>query len=170
MREAGVRTLDQVLPYLYMALISSGYGTVINSLLTDKSHLMDTPDWTLEMAIKYFAMKQASKPRDYNSNRLDVYSKQPDQQPDKPDRQPEKQQDRQHDRQQTKPKCPDCGRSHAGACYTNTNTNTSNRLNPISKFPNLSSNTNTQPTKKTELVMSDVAGKSFFAKGAVESS
>jgi hypothetical protein len=69
MREAGVRTLDQVLSYLYMALISSGYGIAINSLFTDKSHSMDTPDWTLEMVIKYFAMKQASKPRDYNSNR-----------------------------------------------------------------------------------------------------
>jgi hypothetical protein len=164
-----------------MALISSGYGTAINSLLTDKPHSMDTPDWTLEIATKYFAMKQASKPRDYNSNRQDVYSKQPDQQhakqqnrqpdwqPDKqPDRQPEKQQDRQHDRQQTKPKCPDCGRSHPGACHTNTNT--SNSSNPTSKPPNPSSNTNTQPTKKTELTMSDIADKSFFAKEAVESS
>jgi hypothetical protein len=151
-----------------MVLISSGYGTAINSLLTDKPHSMDIPDWTLEMATKYFAMKQASKPRDYNSNRQDVYSKQPDQQPDKPDRQPEKQQDRQHDRQQTKPKCPDCGRSHPGACHKNTNM--SNSSNPTSKPPNPSSNTNTQPTKETELAMSDVAGKSFFAKGAVESS
>jgi hypothetical protein len=150
-----------------MALISSGYGTAINSLLTDKPHLMDIPDWTLEMAIKYFAMKQASKLRDYNSNRQDVYSKQPDQQPDKqPDRQSEKQQDRQHDRQQIKPKCPDCGRSHPGACRPNT----SNSLNLIFKSPNPSSNTNTQPTKETELAISDIAGKSFFAKGAVESS
>jgi hypothetical protein len=46
----------------------------------------------------------------------------------------------------------------------------SNSSNPIFKFPNPSSNTNTQPTKETELAMSDVAGKSFFAKGAVESS
>jgi hypothetical protein len=122
------------------------------------------------MATKYFAIKQASKPRDYNSNRQDIYSKQPNQQPDKPDRQPEKQQDRQHDRQQIKPKCPDCGRSHPGACLKNTNTNTSNSSNPTSKSPNPSSNTNTQPTKKTELAMSDVAGKNFFAKGAVESS
>jgi hypothetical protein len=45
----------------------------------------------------------------------------------------------------------------------------SNSSNPTSK-PNSSSNTNTQPTKETELAMSDVAGKSFFAKGAVESS
>jgi hypothetical protein len=45
----------------------------------------------------------------------------------------------------------------------------SNSSNPISK-PNPSSNTNTQPTKETELAMSDIADKSFFAKGAVESS
>jgi hypothetical protein len=40
-----------------MALISLGYGTAINSLFIDKPHSMDTPDWTLEMVIKYFAMK-----------------------------------------------------------------------------------------------------------------
>jgi hypothetical protein len=57
MREAGVRTLDQVLPYLYMVLISSGYGIVINSLLTDKPYSIDTPDWIFEMVTKYFAMK-----------------------------------------------------------------------------------------------------------------
>jgi hypothetical protein len=40
-----------------MALISLGYGIVINSLLTDKSYLMNTPDWILKMVIKYFAIK-----------------------------------------------------------------------------------------------------------------
>jgi len=44
------------------------------------------------------------------------------------------------------------------------NTNTSNSSNPTSK-PNPSSTTNT-----TELATSDTAGKSYFAKGAVESS
>ena len=159
-----------------MALISSGYGTAINSLLTDKPHSMNTPDWTLEMAIRYFAMKHASKPRDYSSNKQDSSSKpqdahskqhgkQSDRQPDRqPDRQHEKQQDRQHDRQPSKSKCPDYGKSHLSACHTNT----SNSLNPILKLSNPPSNK--QSTKITELVTSEIVGKSFFAKGAAESS
>jgi hypothetical protein len=92
------------------------------------------------MAIRYFAMKHVSKPRDYSSNKQDSSSKpqdthskhgkQSDRQPDRqPDRQHEKQQDRQHDRQPDKSKCSNCGRSHPGACHTNT----SNSSNPTSK-------------------------------------
>ena len=120
-------------------------------------------------------MKHASKPRDYSSNKQDSSSKpqdahskhgkQSDRQPDRqPDRQHEKQQDRQHDRQQGKSKCPDCGKSHLGACHTNT----SNSSNPISKPSNPPSNK--QSTKATELTTSKITGKSFFAKGAAESS
>jgi hypothetical protein len=69
MRDANVRTLEEIAPYLFMVAISPSYGTAINALLTDKPHLMDTPDWTLEMVIRYFVMKQASKPRDYGSNK-----------------------------------------------------------------------------------------------------
>ena len=58
-----------------MAAISLNYDTAINALFTDKSHLMDTPDWTLEMIIRYFVMKHASKPRDYSSNKQDSSSK-----------------------------------------------------------------------------------------------
>jgi hypothetical protein len=69
MRDANVRTLEKIALYLFMAAISPSYGTVINALLTDKPYLMDTPDWILEMAIRYFVMKHASKPRDYSSNK-----------------------------------------------------------------------------------------------------
>jgi hypothetical protein len=48
MRDANVRTLEEIAPYLFMAAISPSYGTAINALLTDKPHSMDTPDWTLE--------------------------------------------------------------------------------------------------------------------------
>ena len=75
MRDANVRILEKIAPYLFMAAISPNYGTIINALLTDKSYLMDTPDWTLEMAIRYFAIKHASKPRDYSSNKQDSSSK-----------------------------------------------------------------------------------------------
>jgi hypothetical protein len=71
MREANIRIIDQLLPYAYMTLISHGYGTAINSLLTDKPHSMESFTWTLEMVIKYFAMKYESKPRDYKLNRQD---------------------------------------------------------------------------------------------------
>jgi hypothetical protein len=98
MRDANVRTLKEIAPYLFMAAISPNYDTAINALLTDKPHSMDISDWIFEMVIRYFAMKHASKPRDYGSNKQDssskpqdIYSKQHGKQPDKqPDRQHEK--------------------------------------------------------------------------------
>jgi hypothetical protein len=81
MREANIRTIDQLLPYAYMTLISYKYGTAINSLLTDKSHFMESFIWTLKIVIKYFVIKHESKPRDYKSrqdsslNRQDSSSK-----------------------------------------------------------------------------------------------
>jgi hypothetical protein len=172
MRDANVRTLKEIAPYLFIAAISPSYSTAINALLTDKPHSMDTPDWTLEMAIRYFAMKHASKPRDYSSNKQDsgskpqdAHSKQHGKQPDKqPDRQHEKQQDRQHDRQPDKSKYPDCDKSHPGACHTIT----SNNSNPIPKPSNPLNNK--QSTKATELITSEIVSKNFFAKGAAESS
>jgi hypothetical protein len=43
MRDANVRTLEDIAPYLFMAIISPNYGIAINALLTDKPHSMDTP-------------------------------------------------------------------------------------------------------------------------------
>ena len=97
MRDANVRTLEEIAPYLFMAAISPSYGTAINALLTDKPHSMDTPDWTLEMAIRYFAMKHASKPRDYSSNKQDSSSK-PQDTHNKHGKQSDRQSDRQPDR------------------------------------------------------------------------
>jgi hypothetical protein len=48
-----------------MVLISSGYGTAIQSLLINKPHSMDAPNWTLEMVTKYFAIRPESKLKDY---------------------------------------------------------------------------------------------------------
>ena len=78
MREANIRIINQLLLYTYMTLISHGYGTAINSLLTDKPHSMESPTWTLKMVIKYFAIKHESKPRDYKSNRQDSSSNRQD--------------------------------------------------------------------------------------------
>jgi hypothetical protein len=44
MRDANVRTLEEIAPYLFMAAINPNYGTAINALLTNKPHSMDTPD------------------------------------------------------------------------------------------------------------------------------
>jgi hypothetical protein len=144
MRDANVRTLEEIAPYLFMAAISPSYGIAINALLTDKPHSMDTPDWTLEMAIRYFAMKHASKPRDHSSNKQDssskpqdAYSKHGKQSDRQPDRQPNRQHEKQHDRQSGKSKCPDYGKSHPGACHMNT---TSNSSNPTPKPSNPPSN------------------------------
>jgi hypothetical protein len=128
MRDANVRILKEIAPYLFMAAISPSYGTAINALLTDKPHLMDTPDWTLEMAIRYFAMKHVSKPRDHSSKPQDSSSKPQD---------AHSKHGKQSDRQPGKSKCPDCGKFHPGACHTNT---TSNSLNPTFKPSNLPSN------------------------------
>ena len=159
MREANIRIIDQFLPYAYMILISHRFGTTINSLLTDKPHLMDTPDWTLEMVTKYFVIKHESKPRDHGKKQEGhgrQYGKQPDSQPDKQlDQQPEKQQDK----QPTKAKCTNCGKFHPGKYH---NINISNNLNIISKS-NFSNN-----TKAIELAASNIIGKSFFAKETVE--
>jgi hypothetical protein len=168
MRDTNVRTLEEIAPYLFMAAISPSYGTAINALLTDKPHSMDTPDWTLEMAIKYFAMKHASKPRDHSSNKQDSSSKPQDahsKHDKQSDRQPDRQHEKQHDRQPGKSKCPDCGKSHLGACHTNI---TSNSLNPIPKPSNPSSNK--QSTKATKLAADSIINKSYFAKVMAETS
>jgi hypothetical protein len=156
MRDANVRILEEIAPYLFIAAISLSYGTAINALLTDKPHLMDTPDWTLEMAIRYFAIKHASKPRDYGSNKQDSSSK--------PQDAHSKQHGKQSDRQPGKSKCPDCGKSHPGACHTNT----SNSLNPTPKSSNPPSNK--QSTKATELAADSIVNKSYFAKVMAETS
>jgi hypothetical protein len=144
MRDANVRILKEIASYLFIAAISLSYGTAINALLTDKPYLMDTPDWTLKMAIRYFAMKHVSKPRDYSSNKQDssskpqdAYSKHGKQSDRQSDRQPDRQHEKQHDRQPGKSKCPDCGKFHLGACHTNT---TSNSSNPTPKLSNSPSN------------------------------
>jgi hypothetical protein len=44
MRDANVRTLEKIAPYLFIAAISPSYDTAINALLTDKPHSIDTPN------------------------------------------------------------------------------------------------------------------------------
>src|SRR5271168_4844532 len=98
MRDTNVRILKEIALYLFIATISPNYGIAINSLVTNKPHLMNTPDWILEMAIRYFAIKHASKPRDYSSNKQDSSSKPQDayskQHSKQSDRQPNRQPDR----------------------------------------------------------------------------
>jgi hypothetical protein len=48
-----------------MILISSGYNTAIQSLLINKPHSIDAPNWTFKIIIKYFAIRSESKPKDY---------------------------------------------------------------------------------------------------------
>jgi hypothetical protein len=103
MRDANVRILKEIAPYLFIAAISPNYSIAINALFTDKPHLMDIPDWTFEMVIRYFVMKHASKPRDYGSNKQDSSSKPQDthskQHGKQSDRQPDRQPNRQHEKQ-----------------------------------------------------------------------
>ena len=57
-----------------MVLINFGYKTVIQSLLIDKPHSMDAPNWTLKMITKYFAIRPESKPKDYGPKKQDSSS------------------------------------------------------------------------------------------------
>jgi hypothetical protein len=54
-----------------MVLISSGYGTTIQSLLIDKPHSMDAPNWTFKMVTKYFVIRPEFKPKDYGPKKQD---------------------------------------------------------------------------------------------------
>jgi hypothetical protein len=146
-----------------MTLISHGYGTAINNLLTDKSHSMESLTWTLEMVIKYFAIKHESKPRDYKSNRQDSSSK----------KQEKKQESTSnteadsHDGQQKQPKkrpCRHCNKWHIGTCHTIMNKD-SNPFKPTS-----SDNTKPQTTATTELAADSTVNKSYFAKAIAETS
>ena len=131
LREANVQTADQLLPYVYMTMISHGYSSTINSLLTDKPHSMEAPTWTLEMVTKYFIMKHETKPRDHGKKQ-EGHGRQSDRQPDKqPEKQLDQQPEKQQDRQPTRPKCTNCGRYHYSKYHILTNT--SNGSNTSSK-------------------------------------
>jgi hypothetical protein len=116
-----------------MTLISYEYGTVINSLFTDKSHSMKSFTWIFKIVTKYFAMKHESKPRDYksrqdsSSNRQDSSSNRQDSSLNRQDSTSKKQNSTSnteadsHDGQQKRQKkrrCQYCDKIHPGICHT----------------------------------------------------
>jgi hypothetical protein len=156
-----------------MTLISHGYGTAINSLLTDKPHSMESLTWTLEMVTKYFAMKYESKPRDYKLNRQDSSSNRQDSSSKKQEKKQEAISNTEadsHDGQQKRQKkhpCRHCNKWHTGICHTIINKDSS-----LSK-PIPSDNTKPQiisTTTKTELAADSIVNKSYFAKAMAETS
>jgi hypothetical protein len=161
-KKANIRTIDQLLPYAYMTLISHKYGTAINSLLTDKPHSMESPTWTLEMVTKYFAIKHESKPRDYKS-RQDSSSNRQDSSSKKQEATSNTKADS-HDRQQKRQKkCRYCNKRHSGSCLT-----IMNNSNPSKPSP--SDNTKPQTTATTELAADSTVNKNYFAKAMAETS
>jgi hypothetical protein len=171
MRETNIRTIDQLLPYAYMTLISHGYGTAINSLLTDKSHSMESPTWTLEMVTKYFAMKHESKPRDYkfrqdsSSNRQDLSFNRQDSSSKKQKATSNTETDSYDRQQKRQKKCRYCNKRHSGSCPT-----IMNNLNPFK--PSSSDNTKLPiiSTVTTKLAADSTVNKNYFAKVMAETS
>jgi hypothetical protein len=169
MREANIRIINQFLLYAYMILISHGYGPVINSLLTDKSHFMESPIWTLKMVTKYFAMKHEFKPRDYKSNRQDSSLNRQDSSSKKQESISNTEADS-HDRQQKRQKkylrCYYCNKWHTDTCHKIMNKD-------LSFFKSSSSDNTKLPTILTatiELVADSIVNKSYFTKAMVETS
>jgi hypothetical protein len=171
MREANIRIIDQLLPYAYMTLISHRYGTIINSLLTDKPHSMESPIWTLKMVTKYFAIKYESKPRDYksrqdsSSNRQDLNFNRQDSSSKKQETTSNTETDS-HDRQQKRQKkCRHCNKRYSGSCLTIiNNSNLSKSLPSDNTKPPITS------TATTELAADSTVNKSYFAKAMAETS
>jgi hypothetical protein len=169
MREANIRTIDQLLPYAYMTLISHGYGTAINSLLTDKPHSMKSPTWTLKMVTKYFAIKHESKPRDYKSNRQDSSSNRQDSSSKKQESTSNTEADShngQQKRQKKHPRCHHCNKWHTGTCHKIINKDS----NPSKPLPSDNTKPPTTSTATTELTANSTVNKSYFAKAMAETS
>jgi hypothetical protein len=165
MREANVRIIDQLLLYAYMILISHGYDTAINSLLTDKPHSMETPTWTLKIITKYFAMKHESKPRDYGPKKQNSSSNKQDSSSKKQEKKQESTSNTEadsHDGQQKRQKkhqCRHCNKWHIGTCRTIMNKN-----------PNPSKPTPSNTTDTIELAVENRAGTGYYTKAAIEKS
>jgi hypothetical protein len=164
MREANIRTINQLLPYAYMTLINHKYGTAINSLLIDKPHSMESPTWTLEMVTKYFAIKHESKPRDYKSRQNSSLNRQDSS--SKKQKATSNTETDSHDRQQKRQKkCRYCNKRHSGSCPTIINN---------SNLSKLSFSDNTKPpttsTATTELTADSTVNKSYFTKAMAETS
>jgi hypothetical protein len=147
-----------------MTLISHGYGTVINSLLTDKPHSMESPTWTLKMITKYFAMKHESKPRDYKSNKQDSSSNRQDSSSKKQESISNTEANSHDGQQKRQKKCRYCNKRHPGSCPIIINKD----LNPSKPTP--SDNTKPQTTATTELAADSTVNKSYFTKAMAETS
>jgi hypothetical protein len=145
-----------------MTLISHGYGTAINSLLTDKPHSMESPTWILEMVIKYFAIKHESKPRDYKS-RQDSSSNRQDSSSKKQEATSNTEADSYDRQQKRQKKCRYCNKRHSGSCPTIMNNSNSSKPSP-------SDNTKPQTTATIELAADSTVNKSYFAKAMAETS
>jgi hypothetical protein len=164
MRETNIRTIDQLLPYAYMTLISHKYGTAINSLLTDKPHSMESPTWTLKIITKYFAMKHKSKPRDYK-NRQDSSSNRQDSSSKKQEATSNTEADSHNRQQKRQKKCRYCNKRHSDLCPM-----IMNNSNLFKFLPSDNTKPSITSTATTELTADNIVNKSYFTKAMAETS
>jgi hypothetical protein len=105
--DAGIKTLREAAPYLFMASINPYYGLAIANVLADAPESLRAEKWTLEAVTRYFGLKRPSRT-----------PTQAEKDPKKaPKRQSRQEQTATDSEKQTKPKCVTCGRRHTGICY-----------------------------------------------------
>ena len=69
MKLEGISTIQELLPYLLIVMISLGYHSAINTLLTDKPTSMNAPIWTFNMVSQFFTLKPAPKSHDQTAKK-----------------------------------------------------------------------------------------------------
>ena len=69
MKLEGISTIQELLPYLLMVMISPGYHSAINQLLTDKLTSMSAKIWTFNMVSQFFTLKSAPKSHDQTAKK-----------------------------------------------------------------------------------------------------
>ena len=58
---AGVKTVRDALPYLFMAKIFPNYNSAVYHLLSDTPQSLNHTQWTFEEIVRYFALKKPFK-------------------------------------------------------------------------------------------------------------
>jgi hypothetical protein len=109
--DAGLTTIDDIAPYLFMAFISPYYSSAISNLLADPPPSLATSSWTLEAITRYFALQRPS--------RMPTQAEQGSKKSTK--RQQRKKSATESEKQERPssraPTCATCGRTHRGVCF-----------------------------------------------------
>src|SRR5216117_2269755 len=59
--DAGLTTVHELLPYMFLAVLTPHFGLAIHHMLTDTPQALQTIPWTLEAVGRYFLWKRPSR-------------------------------------------------------------------------------------------------------------